>query len=387
MIESAHRVNLRPLPFRAPLSDYQRQAEELHDGHRAKAPDVLALIHRCHPRFLDERIPWLPKDVLDSEIAAARFDLADARTTVARHHSFTDWPALEEWVAALQLGGGVTRFESAVEAAIDGDLPALESALRHDPDLVSARSTRRTCLDPPVHQATILHYVAANGVESHRQRTPRNAVAVARTLLERGAIADALAGFYGCECATLSLLVSSSPPAEAGLQVELAELLLDHGAAIEGHGESWGTPLLSALLFGFPRAADALVRRGAHVGVAAAAGLGLAEDLGRMIPGSDSRERHLGLALAAQLGHAETVRILLDSGEDPDRFNPEGSHAHATPLHHAALHGHLDVVKLLVERGARLDIADRIYKGTPLGWARHEGQHEVEAFLRSRGAP
>jgi hypothetical protein len=45
------------------------------------------------------------------------------------------------------------------------------------------------------------------------------------------------------------------------------------------------------------------------------------------------------------------------------------------------------VVEFLVERGARLDLADRIHSSTPLGWARYAGQHEVEAFLVSRGAP
>jgi ankyrin repeat protein len=283
-------------------------------------------------------------------------------------------------------GGDVARFESAVEAVVGGDIVGLERLLAADPSLVRARSTRRCCFDPPVHRATLLHYVGANGLEGHRQRTPPNAVAVARALLEAGAEPDALAGFYGCECATLSLLVSSTPPHEAGLQVELAELLLDHGAALEGRGESWGTPLLTALVFGFPATAEALARRGARVSLAAAAGLGRLDEATRLLPAADARERHLALALAAQLGHAPLVRLLLEAGEDPDRYNPKGAHAHATPLHHAALYGHTEVVELLVERGARLDLRDTIYDATPLGWARHAERHEVEGFLVARGA-
>jgi hypothetical protein len=38
------------------------------------------------------------------------------------------------------------------------------------------------------------------------------------------------------------------------------------------------------------------------------------------------------------------------------------------PLHQAALAGRDSVVRL-VERGARLDIRDKVYGGTPLGWA------------------
>ncbi len=380
-------MDTTPLPFRAPLGEYERQAERLLAGHRARDMSALGLVRRRHPRFLSEKVPWLPKDLTDTDVAAAPFDLDDARLTVARAYDFADWPALVEWVEEVARDGDVARFESAVEAVVGGDLADLSTLLAADKALVRARSTRRTHFDPPVHRATLLHYVGANGVEGHRQRTPPNAVAITRSLLEAGAEPDARAGFYGCECATLSLLVSSSHPHEAGLQVELTELLLDHGAALEGRGETWGTPLFTALVFGFPATAEALARRGARVGLAAAAGLGRLEEATRLLSDSDAHERHLALALAAQLGHAPLVRLLLAAGEDPDRYNPRGAHAHATPLHHAALAGHAAVVELLVARGARLDLRDEIYGGTPLGWARHAGRREVEAFLLSRGAP
>jgi hypothetical protein len=49
-------------------------------------------------------------------------------------------------------------------------------ALLRDPALVRARSSRVCCFDPPVvHRATRLHYVAANGVEQYRQKTPPHA--------------------------------------------------------------------------------------------------------------------------------------------------------------------------------------------------------------------
>jgi ankyrin repeat protein len=377
-------MQTKPLAYDAPLSDYERQAGELLAGYRARDGRALALLRALHPRFRDERVAWLARDASDFEVAAAGFDLDDARLAAARGYSFADWGALSEWVEAVGRRGDVFRFESVVEAVIDGDVATLERLLAQDPELVRARSTRRTCFDPPVHRATLLHYVGANGLEGHRQRTPPNAPAIARALLEAGAEPDALAGFYGIECATLSLLVSSSHPAEAGVQGELVELLLDHGAAIEGRGERWGSPLATALLFGCTDAAQTLVRRGARVDcVSVAAGLGLADHVAKLLPASGAPSRHLALALAAQLGHAGVVRQLLDAGEDPNRYNPEGGHAHATPLHQAALAGHLDVVRLLVERGARRDVRDTIYSGTPLDWARHAGQREIEVYLRS----
>jgi ankyrin repeat protein len=77
---------------------------------------------------------------------------------------------------------------------------------------------------------------------------------------------------------------------------------------------------------------------------------------------------------------------LLDAGEDPDRYNPKAAHAHATPLHHAVWGRRDDVVRLLVERGARLDIADTIYDATPLGWAVYGGHTETADYLRTHGA-
>src|SRR5207247_7700519 len=126
---------------------------------------------------------------------------------------FLDWPSLSAHVEAVARDGAVFAFESAVEAVVDGDLGALQDALRGDPLLVRARSSRVCCFDPPVHRATLLHYVAANGVEAYRQQTAPNAIEIARTLLQAGAEPDALADMYGAECTTMSMLVSSDHPA------------------------------------------------------------------------------------------------------------------------------------------------------------------------------
>ncbi|MCB9898618.1 MAG: ankyrin repeat domain-containing protein [Planctomycetes bacterium] len=375
-----------PLPFDAAPDAYERLARRLVDGHRAGDAAALEAVRRWLPRFRTEGAPWLPRDVPPDAIARTPFELDDARMTVARAHDFADQDALVAWVRAVADGGAVARFERAVESVVSGGLATLCALLARDPELVRARSTRRTPFDPPVHGATLLHYVAANGVEGQRQRVPANAVEIARTLLEAGAEVDALADLYGCRCATLGLLVSSSHPADAGLDVALTELLLDQGAAIEGCGESWGTPLRGALLFGQTRVAATLARRGARLDLVSAAGLGRADDVAQRLGASDALARHLALALAAQLGHADVVRLLLDAGEDPDRYNPPGGHAHTTPLHQAALNGHRDVVELLVRRGARLDLRDTIYDGTPLDWARHAGRDEIAALMRAGGA-
>jgi ankyrin repeat protein len=144
---------------------------------------------------------------------------------------------------------------------------------------------------------------------------------------------------------------------------------------------------MTALIFGYLGTAQTLARRGAPVdNIAAAAGLGRSADVAHLLPGADSESRHKALALAAQLGQAEVVRLLLDAGEEPNRYNPEGLHSHSTPLHQAVCANHLNVVKLLVERGARPDIRDTIYEGTALGWALHCQKPEIAQYLRGCGA-
>jgi ankyrin repeat protein len=204
-------------------------------------------------------------------------------------------------------------------------------------------------------------------------------------LLRAGAEVDSLADLYGGKCTTMSLLVSSSHPADAGVQVALVDTLVDFGASLESRGAgSWTSPLMTALAFGYAGAAEALVRRGARVDtVAAAAGLGRVDEARGLLSGASADDRHRALVLAAQQGHVDMVRLLLDAGEDPNRFNPEGNHPHSTPMHQAVLGGHLDVVRLLVECGARCDTKDGIWGGSPLGWAEHRGQGAIAEYLRS----
>ena len=366
------------LPYRSALSEYERQAEQLLDSWKAGDADAIRLFRSHHPKFLDIRITWLSKRMSEAEIRSVPIDLADAQLAIARWYTFADWARLSEYVEAVNRADSpIYPFEAAVEAVITGDTAALKSWLREHPELVLARSTRVTHHDPPEHRATLLHYVAANGVEGHRQKSPKNAVEIARILLTAGAEPDALAGMYGGQQTTMNMLVSSFHPAQAGVQVALVEILLDFGA------KATTSALMTALAHGYGDAANALVRRGARVdSLAAAAGLGRFADAQLLLGGASREDRHRALALAAQHGHLEIVRLLMDAGEDPNRFNPEGNHAHSTPLHQAVAADHMDVVRLLVERGARLDIEDTTWNGTPLGWAEHEGPTEIAEYLR-----
>jgi ankyrin repeat protein len=382
-------MELAHLPYDAPLADYVKQSQTLLVAWEANDEKAVRLFRTTHPKFLDAKIPWLQRHLTDQEVRATLITRDDALLAVARWYDFADWQRLAEYVEAVtDPGSPVARFEAAVEAVIDGDIETLRTLLREDPALVRARSTRVTHFDPPVHGAMLLHYVAANGVEGYRQRSPTNAAEVAKVLLEAHADPNALCSLYGGQCTTMALLVSSTPPDQAGVQVALVDVLVDYGASIAPAGEgNWTSPIETALVFGKQDAAKALIRRGARIEtVAAAAGLGRIDDVRRMLPTTSAEDRHRALALASQLGHANVVEMLLDAGEDPNRYNPPGTHSHSPPLHQAIAAGHPDVVRLLIERGARLDIRDTIYQGTPLGWAEYCEKPEIAAFLREKGA-
>jgi ankyrin repeat protein len=362
----------RQLPWRAPLADYDAEARALLDSYREGDADAESRFKWEHPRFRGRPL---------CDVKGSALDLDDAQTVIAHEYSFDAWPNLAAFTQAVHRDAALARFETAVEAVIDGDAATLGAMLAHHPDLARARSSRR-------HHCTLLHYLGANGVEGGRQRTPLNAVAIMTMLLDAGAEADATADLYENKCTTMSMVVTSSHPARAGVQAALAELLLDRGAALDGPGSNWQSAVLSALQFGYGDTAAVLAKRAPGIDhLAIAAGLGRADVVRRLLPAADVVTRHAALALAAQHGHTEVVELLLDAGEDLNRRNPSGYHDHATPLHQAIAAGHPDTVRLLVDRGARLDARDSIYHGTPLGWAIYCDQPAIADYLRARGAP
>lgn len=354
--------------YLAPSAAYETQAEQLFQELQAGDEDAAWKFKWMHPRYRGKHV---------STVKASDLSLADAQLVVALNYAFAKWEDLVYYANTVPNDGPMRRFEDAVEAVVNGDAITLRTLIAEHPDLIHARSTRS-------HHATLLHYLGANGVENVRQKTPPNAVDVIRILLDAGAEVNALANLYDARCTTMSMLVSSSHPAEAGLQTELAELLVQHGASVEDAGSRWQSSLMTALNFGYLNTAKALARLGANTNhLPAAAGLGNLADIQRLLPDADDTTRQAALALATMHNQVEVVKLLLDVGEDPNRYQPEGFHSHATPLHHAAGYNYVAMVKLLVEHGARVDIKDSIYDATPPEWAQHGNRKEVEQYFNS----
>ena len=76
------------------------------------------------------------------------------------------------------------------------------------------------------------------------------------------------------------------------------------------------------------------------------------------------------------------MRILLDVGTANVNGLTGGSY---TALHGAAMYGRQDPAALLIERGAKVSLANA-YGNTPLDYAHSKEMGEMVAFLKSKGA-
>jgi len=358
---------VKPLPSNSNLNHLKHQAKDLLHDHAVRNPAAAQRIREFHPHF---------KGATDAEIFAATLSLGGSQLAIAREHGFPSWARLKAHVEKPtrandlklphheRIEDGI--FRRAVDLLDAGDTAGLRAHLKQHPNLVH----RHVVFEGGNYfrNPSLLEFVAENPIR--RGTLPGNIVAVAEVILDAGADRSAMNE-------TLMLVSTGCVPRESGVQIPLIDLLCDRGA-------DPGMALQATIGHGELEAVNALIGRGAEINLPVAAALGRIEDTRRMLSVADKEDRHRAFAAASQFGHVEIVRLMLDAGEDPDRYNPVGFHSHSTPLHQAALSGHEEVVRLLVERGARVDLKDVLWQGTPSDWARHEGRTELEAYLRAR---
>lgn len=360
---------VRALPSNPNITHLKYQAKDLLKGHAAHDRGVAQRIREFHPKFAE---------AADAAIFTAPFRLSDAQLTIAREHGFRSWARLKAHVDSPALAARLNvphheriddpEFRRAVELLDAGDVVGLREHLKRLPNLVRQHVEFEG--GNYFRKPALLEFIAENPI---RQGTlPQNIVEIAKVILDAGAD-------YSSVNEALGLVATGRVTRACGVQVGLIDLLCDHGA-------DPGASLQAAVAHGELEAADALLARGARMSLPVAAAFGRATDFVRLLPAAGGYERQLALAFASQYGRVEIVRSLLDSGENPNRYNPPGAHSHSTPLHQAALGGHEDVIRLLVERGADPSTKDLMWRATPADWARHEGRTEQEAYLRAEEA-
>ena len=415
-----------PLPPKPSLDHYKKRAKDLLKAFRSPNPDALQTwaadwIDSLLRLSIERREGSLPSSVIPSEVAAQRSsaatqsrDLGSARSDqlttqlaifareklsrtpsltaaqfiIARSHGFESWPQLAKHIESVtRQDSAVDHFEHAVDAIVTGDKTSLANLLKKYPNLTRAHSTRR-------HQATLLHYVAANGVEDYRQKTPPNIAEITNLLLDSGAEVNAVAQLYGGST-TLSLVATSIHPERAGVQNALLQLLLDHNATIDP-ADAPALLINICLANGRAQAAEFLALHGAKLDLEAAAGLGrldlvktFVDDTGALTTAATPAQKDRGFLWACECGKNETIEFLLSRGVSIQTQANTGQ----TPLHWAVIGRQPETITLLLSHGADLE-AKNAYGGTPLGQALWSAAHsdapndyqKIAALLKLHGA-
>ncbi|CAN7304682.1 ankyrin repeat domain-containing protein [Rhizobium rhizogenes] len=96
------------------------------------------------------------------------------------------------------------------------------------------------------------------------------------------------------------------------------------------------------------------------------------------IPEAMRRAHPAMLHEAAGDNDLRAVRLMLALGFDVNAMTSR------TPLHEAALHGHIEMAKLLIEYGADTTVRDPYYYTPPIGWAEYNGREEMVEFLKTQ---
>jgi hypothetical protein len=362
-------MDAKQLPAHPSLEQYRKQAKDLFKTR--KSSEGARRFKKFHPRLTK---------LSEAEITDAQISLADAQWVIAREHGFESWPKFVKHIEeSVRANSSVSKYELAADAIVSGDVTALQGLLRENPELVRARSTRE-------HEAPLIHYVAANGVEDFRQKTPKNIVEITRVLLDAGTEVDATTQAYGKAATALGLAATSYHPAKAGVQLKLLDELLKAGACVDGAPSGW-SPLVAALHNGRGDAAVYLAERGAQLDLEGAAGTGRVDVVARYInddgtlnEGATREQLDYGFIWACEYGHTNVVRFLLER-----RFKPDWKFRYGeTGLHWASYGGHAEIVALLLKTDAPINVKDQTHKGTPLSWAVYGWGIPAPEFKNSR---
>jgi ankyrin repeat protein len=422
--------------FREPdLDFYRRRAKELLKLAGSGNDAALARFTAHHPDF---RKP-------DSKRAGSTFALNQAQLVVAREMGFGSWPRFKAYLLALERTRDQSPEDRLQHILRTRDLAALRAFLDSHPGAAGFRIEPLGYT--PLHLATewkagaelllaagadinavshqlgltplraairfgdesgemalfFLEQGADPDVASVPQKTTMQVAAYARSpnvihaLIQRGVPPD-IFGAVTLEDEELVRQLASRAPALLAERMrphqnvtitplhlaafhdlpQMVDVLIDLGAKRDDKDEQGRTPIDLALHGGRRKAYESLHAHGSTP----------QPELLAMVGNAERSERIARLHFALTNGHVAAVAGELDA--DPSLLNQHlpdvwgtGGTFGATPLHWAAMSGHIPVARLLLERGADLTLTDLTYGAIPRGWAKEYRRREMVAFLEA----
>jgi len=261
-------------------------------------------------------------------------------------------------------------FRAAVHAIHTGALDELAQLLDAEPRLLRERIIEADAFQDAPRPNYFLNpklfwFIAWNPTAA--EPMPDNIATIAQAMIERRVDQDDLEYALG-------LVMSSGVAREAGHQRELIGVLMDAGAQVTRDA------ILATAGYWEHDALRAILERGVPLSAPIAAALGLDDELRTLLAAADERDVQTAFGLAVINRHETAASLALAAGADVNAHLP--LHAHSTALHQAAADNSISMIALLLAAGADPTIRDKLWNGTPLGWAEH-GRHEAAiAVLR-----
>ena len=118
------------------------------------------------------------------KIMAAGLNKKQTDLAILLEHGFGSWGEVK-YAEKFNV-----EFEQAIDFMLHGDLENLKKLIHKEPKILNMTS-------PFGHKASLIHYLAANGIETWRQIVPKNAPDMLRLLLDSGADPDTENSIFG----------------------------------------------------------------------------------------------------------------------------------------------------------------------------------------------
>ena len=171
-------------------------------------------------------------------------------------------------------------------------------------------------------------------------------------------------------------------------QTEAAELLLQHGANINGRNRDGNTALHLAVFLGRAEMAELLIKNGADVNAKNDDGAIPVDLLATPWKMTKLLSRPLGIELEQEQVEAGKAKVREMLSADA-KFRTEtlpNSHDNPEDLWTAASAGDLQTIKRYIKEGGDLNALDKIFQLSAMSWSALHGQTEVVQLLIENGA-